>query len=278
MGAWLEWVRAEAARHHFTDWGAFQLVALVASLAFFVHRTPGEQRKLRLCFLVAFAGAAVGSVALGVLLRAPAWVLSGFRLKVFSGGELMAYGALGGLVLTYAALARIRGVEPAVALDLAAPSLGILVFFARIGCFVAGCDFGAVTHVPWAVHYPSETAAFKHHLDGGLILPTDSVSLPVHPAQLYEAAVGLVMIAAALTAQRRHRRRHRGSSRGPAGSLFAATAIAYAAGRIFVELFRGDVRGALGPLSTPQWLSIAVIAMVLLRPVRDEAIEDRASA
>jgi prolipoprotein diacylglyceryltransferase len=275
MGAWLEWVRAMAVRHHFTDWAFFQLAALIVAFAFFVYRTNGERRKLRVCFVAAFLGAAVGSVALGVLLRLPAWVLSGFRLKVFSGGELMAYGALGGLVLAYMGLARTRGVGAGEALDLAAPSVGILVFFARAGCFVAGCDFGAVTHVPWAVRYPAETAAFKHHLDTGLILPAASTSLPVHPTQLYEAAVGLVMIATALITERRLRT---GRSRAPAGAVFAATTVAYATGRIVVELFRGDVRGVLGPMSTPQWLSVAVIAIVLFRAGRDQAIEDRVSA
>lgn len=33
----------------------------------------------------------------------------------------------------------------------------------------------------------------------------------------------------------------------------------YSAGRFLVEMVRGDERGMLGPLSTPQWLSVAVI-------------------
>lgn len=237
-------------------WSALQLVAMAAAFLWFVQRTPGDRARLRICFLAALPFAGVGALGLGMLLRVPAWMRSGFQAAVLvHDGDFMAYGALLGLVLAYATLARLRGFEPWSALDDLAAPLGALVAIARIGCFLAGCDHGAITHVPWAVRYPMGSAAFLHQQSAGLLAASDLTSLPVHPAQLYESLVGLMMIAAVVALQWRSRR----LARPPAiGAAFVAAAMTYAIGRFVVEVFRGDDRGMLGPLSTPQWLSVAV--------------------
>jgi prolipoprotein diacylglyceryltransferase len=74
----------------------------------------------------------------------------------------------------------------------------------------------------------------------------------VQPAPLLEALAGLLMIGAGLALPRRARR----------GACFAAVALIYAGGRFAVEFVRGDPRPMAGPLSLPQWLSLAVIALV----------------
>ena len=238
-------------------WSALQLVAVTAAFLWLVQRTPGDRARLRLCFLLALPFAALGALGLGMLLRVPAWLRSGFQAAVLvHDGDFMAYGALLGLVLAYAALARRRGFEPWLALDVLSAPLGVLVAIARIGCFVAGCDHGAVTHVPWAVRYPAGTSAFLHQRSAGLIAASDLTSLPVHPAQLYESLVGLVMIATVAALSWRSRRLSRPLA---SGAAFVAAAMTYAIGRFVVEMFRGDDRGMLGPLSTPQWLSVAVV-------------------
>lgn len=263
MGQWLEWMREVASTHAITRWGGIQILAMGATLAWFARRARRTgQARLALCLALSFAGAAVGAVALGVALRIPAWMFSGFRVSLFAHGDIMAYGALLGLSATFAALAHRAGSDPLAALDLLAPCAGVLVFFARIGCFIAGCDFGTVTNVPWAVRYPPHTAAFRRHLDAGWIHASDATSLPVHPAQLYEALVGLAMVGVGIWMDRSLRRADR---RRPPGIVFAAVATTYAAGRFAVEAFRGDDRGTLGPLSTPQWISVTVVVYLALR-------------
>ena len=160
------------------------------------------------------------------------------------------------LALAYALLARRRGFEAWAALDLLAATLGIPVGVARIGCFLAGCDHGTITEVPWAVRYPAGTAAFGRRLAAGLVQASDAASLPVHPAQLHETLVGLTRVLAVVALQRRGLRRSRPLA---ADALFVASAMIYAVGRFLVEMVRGDDRGMLGPLSTPQWLSVAVV-------------------
>lgn len=262
MGRWLEHLLVGAASARWLPlWSGLQVAAAIASLGWFVLRTPGTLARLRVCLALAFLGAAGGAVGLGILTRIPAWVRSGYAWSALVHGGIMAYGALLGVTGTYAALARLRGYGVGPALDRLSPCLGVMVLVARTGCFFGGCDFGSITRVPWAVRFPPGSAAFEQHIAMGLILRGDRASLAVHPAQLYEAAVGLAMCAVALRVERRGS----GDPAYPAGAAFAATSATYAAGRFIVEFFRGDAgRGGLGPMSTPQWISAAVLAAAAL--------------
>lgn len=62
--------------------------------------------------------------------------------------------------------------------DRMAPSLMLGLAFGRIGCFLAGCCYGAPCSLPWAVMYP-----MGH--------PTHPALL--HPSPLYESAGALVL-------------------------------------------------------------------------------------
>ena len=108
----------------------------------------------------------------------------------------------------------------------------------RVACSRAA-HYGHVTGVPWAMRYPRGTAAFLAHLETGLVPASAEHALPVHPAQAYEAALGLVMAGVGLLIERKKPR---------AGAVFAAVVATYAAGRLVTDLFRGDSRPMLGPL------------------------------
>lgn len=261
MGAWLEALHAGATSARWLPaWGLMQLAAMAAAFAWFWVRTRGPFARLRACLLGGYIGAGLGAAALGVLVRVPAWVRSGFDGRVLLHSGIMAYGALIGLAAAYAALARLRGLPVREALDKLAPCCGLMILLARMGCFFGGCDFGAVTRAPWGVRFPRGTPAFRQHLEAGLILASDKGSLAVHPTQLYEAGAGLVAAAIALAVERR---------RAPQGSAFAAAAAAYAALRFTIEMVRGDAgRGRLGPFSTSQWLSLAVLAWIAVEAAR----------
>jgi phosphatidylglycerol:prolipoprotein diacylglycerol transferase len=63
-----------------------------------------------------------------------------------------------------------------------APTLGIGLFFTRIGCFLNGCCFGTPTDLPWGVSFPP-----------GSIPSYCYGTEPLHPAQLYSSLYGLVL-------------------------------------------------------------------------------------
>jgi phosphatidylglycerol---prolipoprotein diacylglyceryl transferase len=243
-----------AAGHGLPLWVIFQCVAVLLAFGWFVQMSRGHNARLRPCLALAFGGAVAGATLLEALFRLPAWWGTGKPLSALLGG-VTAYGALLGLSSSFAALARLRGARAAEALDLLAPCMGALVLFGRLGCFFAGCDFGAVSGVPWAVRFPAGSPAFADHVGRGLILAADHRSLPVHPTQLYEALLGALVALVALAAQRRRLR---------PGAAFCSAAATYAAGRLIIDALRGDLDAPRwGRWAPSQWVSAAILAIIL---------------
>lgn len=87
--------------------------------------------------------------------------------------------------------------------DAFVPCVGIAIFFLRIGCFLRGCCFGARTDGAFGVAFPAGSLAFEHQLLQHDIGWRAEQALPVHPLELYFAAVGLVMFLLGLRWQRR---------------------------------------------------------------------------
>lgn len=241
------WWAARAAPW-FPGWMWFQAVAIVVGALLVVWR--GGQR-LFVPYAVGIVLAGGGAIALG---SGEAWV----AWAVGRGGaargpmpelEIAGFGAIAGLGLGHVLVSRARGIAAGRALDTLAAPIGAMIVIARIGCFFAGCDFGRPTTVPWALAYPPVTPAFRAQLEAGLVQASAERTLPVHPTQLYEAAVGLVVLVAALAARRP----------GRDGDRFAAAALTYAAGRIVVDVFRGDLaRGGTLGLTATQALALAL--------------------
>ena len=117
----------------------------------------------------------------------------------------------------------------------------------RLGCLLGGCCYGRP-----AGTWPG--LIFKDPVAPATVLSRGE--LPLHPVQLYEAA-GLLLIAA-MTLGLFLRGRVR-------GRLILVYLAAYALLRLVTETLRGDrYRGHWGPLSTSQWIAVAVIALVSL--------------
>ncbi len=141
--------------------------------------------------------------------------------------------------------------------DLAAIPLGAALVFARLGCFMAGCDYGKVSALPWAVRFPAGSPAWRDQLHAGLISVARTESLPVHPTQLYEACLGFVIIAVAWVVARRARTE---------GRVFLAAAATYAIGRLWIETLRGDAgRGIYAGCSSGQIFSLLVLVAIAVR-------------
>ncbi len=256
--------------HWFPAWAVMQALAMVASFAWLAvsSRREREAPALRLALLAGFGGAAIGARALAALLDLPAKLAAGRASHALESGQT-AYGALLGLALVYAFVARRRGLEAGPALDRLAAPMGIMIALARSGCFLAGCDFGRVTSSAWGIRYPAPSPAFRQHLAEGLVLPTDATSLAVHPTQLYEAALGLVVSSVAVAACRRRLR---------PGAAFAVACVTYAAGRSAIELVRGDLsRGGWAGVSTAQWLGLGVLGAVAVWATRPSCAPTRAA-
>jgi phosphatidylglycerol---prolipoprotein diacylglyceryl transferase len=154
--------------------------------------------------------------------------------------------------------------------DLCAPAIALGQAIGRIGCLMAGDDYGRPTSVPWAVTFTDPDAASI----GGAPL-----GVPLHPVQLYESVVCLALFAFLVWLARRKRWD---------GQVFLAYTLLYAVNRFWLEYFRGDAdRGFVfgGTLSTSQFIGIIafVVAGVLwmmrrIQPANQPAADPGRSA
>ncbi len=199
----------------------------------------------------ALAGAVIGARLLFIVTNLDQ--ISGpVDVIAFWKGGVVAYGGfLGGFVGTVA-FCRIHKVALLRWVDCVAPALCLGLIVTRIGCLLAGCDFGQPWNGAWAIEFPAGSIAFNQQVAQGLLAPDAPHSLAVHPTQIYESLAGLALLGPVLAIRGR---------RQFAGQAFMAFVVGYAVLRSVIEIYRGDFgRGALGPLSTSQ--AIAAVTFV----------------
>lgn len=183
-----------------------------------------------------------------LVLTEPSYMLSLDGLK----GLLRAGGVFyGGLIAALAAavvLVRRYRLPLGPLVDTLAPSVALAHFFGRLGCFAAGCCYGAACERPWAVTFTNPLAAEVSGTPLGQSL---------HPTQLYEAVFNLANFAFLTWLFGRRPR---------PGRVLASYLTVYGVGRFVIELWRGDAdRGFVlgGLLSTSQAIAIGMVAMGL---------------
>lgn len=192
--------------------------------------------------LGAFVGGLVGARLLFVLVQWRLFQSGRFHLNALWEGGVVYYGGLAGaLVFLVASLRKeARRLEILGAL---APGLAFAHAVGRLGCFFNGCCHGARCALPWAVTFTDPHSA------------AELLGSPVHPSQLYES-FGLALLGVFLLKNARRR--------GSASNV-SVYLLGYGVLRFAVEFTRGDnLRGEIGPLSTSQAISLAVIVLGLI--------------
>ena len=259
----------------FTCVGLAGVVALLAMRAI-ARRHRVEAGAVASIVLWCYVAAVTAGIAVPAAIDAAQQLLTTGRAHVRWAGMTSFWGYLAG-GCAVAAVCRGHAIPLRRFADLTVAPLGIALMLARLGCFLAGCDYGKVTALPWAVRFPAHSPAWQDHVDAGLVAAGRAGSLPVHPTQLYEAALGLVIAGVALAAARR-----RWAQRGD-GRVFALAAAMYALGRLAIEDLRGDAgRGIYLGLSSGQIFSLVVLAAIAaalwLRRLRPTAATAAAAA
>lgn len=141
--------------------------------------------------------------------------------------------------------------------DAVAPALALGYAIGRVGCFLVGDDYGSPTNAPWAVAFPEgappSTAANLRAF--GVDVPAsvpDTAVLAVHPTQLYET--GMTLIILALLVKLRPR------LAATPGQLFFVWLALAGVERFIVEIFRAKDDRLLGMFSVAQLISVLLIA------------------
>jgi len=111
----------------------------------------------------------------------------------------------------------------------------------RIGCLGAGCCHGKPAWgLPWAIIVDDPDTATLYR------------GIPVHPTQAYQIIANLLVLAVLLSLRNRPRWQ---------GKLLWVYLVLYGVGRTVVEIFRGDPRPMLGPISLNQGVCLLFLVV-----------------
>src|SRR6266481_2232658 len=155
----------------------------------------------------------------------------------------------GGLILAVVvALVYIRrvGLPLWTTCDVFAPGIALGHVVGRFGCFFAGCCYGRPTTLPWGITFTDPFAAANVGTPLGV---------PLHPTQIYEAGAELLILGVLLWTERK--------GRPFAGRTFWLYLFLYAVSRYIIKIYRGDERGAVGPFSTSQFISLILAPLAV---------------
>jgi phosphatidylglycerol---prolipoprotein diacylglyceryl transferase len=171
-------------------------------------------------------------------------------------GGLVWYGGFIGGAAAFYWQVRKRKLPLAQAFDSSAPALAMAYAIGRLGCFLVGDDYGRPTDswagIAFPQGYPPSTAGYFRSI--GTPIPAevpDTAVLAVHPTQLYEVGLALIMFAVLwrLSMELRPWR------------LFAAYLGMYGALRFTVEFVRAKTDLVVLGLTTSQLASMTLIAV-----------------
>lgn len=155
----------------------------------------------------------------------------------FSNGYVVYGGIIGGILVSmlYCRHKKVRFIEY---FDLVMPTVALAQGFGRIGCFCAGCCYGAETD-----------SAFGITFHNSLYAPNN---IKLIPTQLMSSAGDFVFAIILLSYARKKRKD------GQVASLYL---LLYSIGRFIIEFFRNDYRGSIGFMSTSQIISVGIFAI-----------------
>ncbi len=176
-------------------------------------------------------------------------------LKVWAG--LHAGGAMTALALAVPLVCRRYGVAVGQLADGLAPTIGVGITIARLGCFLHGCCFGTICQLPWCLSFPRGSESHQYHVALGLLSPDAARSLPVHPLELYFAAAGLVLTVLAVSLY--PRKRYDGQVALVAFAFFAVSSAG-------LEWLRADLpqRAYWGALPQLEWVALLMTGAALI--------------
>ncbi|MBW6411113.1 prolipoprotein diacylglyceryl transferase [Clostridium weizhouense] len=148
------------------------------------------------------------------------------------------YGAIILGAISIVLYCRKRGWKVMEIMDLTVPGLAIAQGFGRIGCFLAGCCYGAETNLPIGVEFPVNSLA-----------PS---GVHLHPTQIYSSVFDFLLGFFLLYYSRKERK---------SGRVLSLYLIIYSIGRFMIEFLRNDPRGNVGMLSTSQFIAIFTLVL-----------------
>ena len=167
------------------------------------------------------------------------YVVQPWRLVAIWEGGLAYFGGLFGAILGAFVYLRRQHLPFAAAADLFAPAIPIGSAIGRIGCGLAGMDYGTQTSLPWGIVYSNPNS----------YAPNDGIAR--HPTQFYELFADLAIAGLLLRLR----------DRCPPGALFFIYLILFSSVRFLLFFVRGDVPTLAFGLKNGQWTALVILAI-----------------
>lgn len=242
-----------------TSFGAMMALAFLSGYAVIhsgLKRTKHDPSLAADILLAALIGGILGAKLYYMILYWDRTALDPIRAILARGGLVWYGGFIGGSLGVMYILHR-RKVSLAFASDIVAPALAMAYAVGRIGCFLVGDDYGRPTESWVGLAFPrgippttaGNLRAFGSSVDAAI---PDSALLTVHPTQLYETGLSLLIFFILWRLRSRP---------AQAGWLFAVWLVLAGAERAFVEVFRAKDDRFFGPLTLAQVISIGLIGL-----------------
>jgi phosphatidylglycerol:prolipoprotein diacylglycerol transferase len=226
-------------------YGVFIALAFVSALAWTwleARRKGLDAKRIPDLAFAVFVGALGGARLLYVLLYLPHFLEHPLEiLQFWEGGMVFSGGAMLGTYLGWRE-ARKHHLPVMPWLDAVAPGLALGEAVGRLGCFSAGCCYGQLCAMPWAVTFTDPSSLAQ------------PLNMPLHPTQIYHSLSGLLAFGILVALRGRLKR---------PGQLMGLFLILFCLARFSVEFFRADYRGELGPFSVTQLLYAGFLVLGL---------------
>jgi phosphatidylglycerol:prolipoprotein diacylglycerol transferase len=191
---------------------------------------------------------------------------------IFSGSGLVFLGGLIGSIICVSIVLKNRNLPWYLFADIIAPLIMIGYAIGRLGCFLVGDDYGLPSSLPWAVSFPeglppttiSSFAAYYPWIDTSGI---NSEVFKVHPTQLYESAVGILLFLFLWSRRKKNQK---------AGTMFFSYLLLAGIERFFIEFLRTNEKYLFDTFSGAQMISFLMIfvgSYFLLFPILNTNVE-----
>jgi phosphatidylglycerol:prolipoprotein diacylglycerol transferase len=225
------------------SYGLMIAIGIIVAATIFINK--GKKKGFdedSLLNLVIFAviGGALGGKGLFIITEIKDIIKDPSILLNFGYGFVI-YGAIGGGALAMYLYSRKKGWSIIEMLDMTVPGLAIAQGFGRIGCFLAGCCYGAETTLPVGVVFPK----------GSLAPP----GIHIHPTQIYSSIFDFLLGFILLYYSKREQQ---------TGKVMGLYLMIYSIGRFLVEFLRDDPRGNVGVFSTSQFIAIFTLVFGII--------------
>jgi phosphatidylglycerol:prolipoprotein diacylglycerol transferase len=239
----------------FTVHGYGLMIAIGVVVAMFVADKRAAKRGINGELIY---GLTVWTIVLGFLSAKVLFIITYFKdflaspMTFIKGNGFVVFGGIIGGVATIWGYCRINKVSFIDMFDLVVPEVALAQGFGRIGCLLAGCCYGRETTSAIGIVFTHSDFA----PNGIRLMPTQimmSIGDFINAGLLFFMAV----CCEKKLMQERNTDEYPHSTEGRVGLAYLSF---YSIGRFFIEFFRNDYRGAVGILSTSQFIGLLVVA------------------